>query len=528
MGGMRWSWVFLVLAVGCSPDPVPSKTTIGPEPPETGAVAAVAERAEPEPEGPVTAPELTVGEDVTERFRAINRAPFAPPHTTFRPIATSPRAVPASRERAHGFSARFPSGAPVQTPTAHRGVLVVAGGFHSREMFAYREASGEALWGLSLGDDGPSNAACEDGVCVFNTESCTLFAVDVESGRMLWSHYLGDPLMSAPTIAGGRVFAAYPARPDSQEERTERPEGMSHALGAFDLHTGELTWSRWLDSDVISAPVAILDSVYVSTFAGTMVHFDSATGAIRAARDAEATTAPSWIEDALVFAQRLPGQERAGVSESIARSSSQATWRGQRRVQSSVVRAARYLDSDFQQGTQYASQSANLDAMNGFAGGAPSSANAGIALGRLGRGSVRGLQEFQGSWVLGVGELNVASMGDEVVAFDRETGEQRWTYDLPGNLAQTGGSLAAPPALAGEHVIVATHAGQILLLDPTTGVLERSFEVGAPVRTQPIASGGWIYVGTTDGQLVGIRTGDPSVDGWTTWAGNSQRTGRPG
>ena len=96
-------------------------------------------------------------------------------------------------------------------------------------------------------------AACEDGVCVFNTESCTIFGIEVESGRMLWSHYLGDPLMSAPTIAGGRVFAAYPARPDRQGERTQRPEGMSHALGAFDLHTGELAWSRWLDSDVISA-----------------------------------------------------------------------------------------------------------------------------------------------------------------------------------------------------------------------------------------------------------------------------------
>ena len=46
---------------------------------------------------------------------------------------------------------------------------------------------------------------------VYNTESCTIFAHDAKSGKLLWSYWLGDPLMSSPSIAAGRVFAAYPA-----------------------------------------------------------------------------------------------------------------------------------------------------------------------------------------------------------------------------------------------------------------------------------------------------------------------------
>ena len=36
---------------------------------------------------------------------------------------------------------------------------------------------------------------------MINTESCTLFALDAATGKMRWSYYLGDPLLSTPTIA---------------------------------------------------------------------------------------------------------------------------------------------------------------------------------------------------------------------------------------------------------------------------------------------------------------------------------------
>jgi hypothetical protein len=45
------------------------------------------------------------------------------------------------------------------------------------------------------------------------------------------------------------------------------------------------------------------------------------------------------------------------------------------------------------------------------------------------------------------------------------------------------------------------------------------------VRSQPVIEGGWIYVGTENGRLVGIDTKNPAFTGWATWGGDAARTG---
>ena len=72
--------------------------------------------------------------------------------------------------------------------------------------------------------------------------------------------------------------------------------------------------------------------------------------------------------------------------------------------------------------------------------------------------------------------------------------------------------------------MVGTLDGQVLILDPTSGQVERRLDVGHPVRSQPVVDGGWIYVGTEDGHLVGIDTGDRKLDGWRMWGGDAART----
>jgi outer membrane protein assembly factor BamB len=173
------------------------------------------------PSGP---PALTIGEDVTELVKGWNEPTKRPPPSVFRAIPTHPIGAAPSRgghggeaparvERFEGgFRARLPSRAPVVTPTVYRDLVIASGGFRSRALYAFHARTGEPAWAIGLGDDGPSTPACEDGVCVFNTESCTLFAVDAENGTLKWSWYIGDPLMAAPAIANGVVYASYPIR----------------------------------------------------------------------------------------------------------------------------------------------------------------------------------------------------------------------------------------------------------------------------------------------------------------------------
>jgi outer membrane protein assembly factor BamB len=186
---------------------------------------------------------------------------------------------------------------------------------------------------------------------------------------------------------------------------------------------------------------------------------------------------------------------------------------------------AKYLDKKVQRRSKMAAKGMDLDASNGFGGGAPASANAEVAEDHMGQASVSTMQAFQGSRIAYADGMNINSMGDEVICTNAETGEQMWTHKLSGDLAGSGGFLATAPAAAGKSIFIGTLEGTLLEIDPKSGKVRRSFDVGAPIRSQPIVEGGWIYVGTDDGKLVAIDAGDRKFTGWSQWGGNAARTG---
>ena len=464
------------------------------------------------------------GEIVTAAVLAMNAPELGRPSSKFRPGSVASIAAPKSVQTATGFQVQFASHATITTPTVYERKVLVSGGFQGKELFAYEAGTGKPLWGIDLHDDGPSSPACEDQVCVINTESCTIFAVDARTGKQLWSYWLGDPLTSAPTIAHGRVFASYPQ--SSADGDKPAPPGANHALAAFDLKTGKVQWQLWLDSDVMSAPVAVGEFVYVTTFGGTMIKLEQATGKVRYAMKAAATSAPvvqfgaDGVEQMYYTRRAVSGDADAPATEMVIRADHnepKTKWKG-------AAKPARYIDKKAQAGSSYAKASKSQDAHNGFSDGAPAAAAPEAAYDNIGVNSVASMQGFQGSRVVHLADKNVNTMGDEVIATDNETGNVVWRYKLAGDIAE-GGSLGTAPLAAGKHVLLGTIKGEVLRLDPTSGKSTARYAVGSPVRSQPVVADGWIYVGTEDGKLVAINTNDPTITGWPTWGGNAQRTG---
>ena len=123
------------------------------------------------------------------------------------------------------------------------------------------------------------------------------------------------------------------------------------------------------------------------------------------------------------------------------------------------------------------------------------------------------------------GDLFVSTIGDAVIAVDANTGETKWKHALAGDTRTAGGHLGTAPLAAGDEIVVATLAGDILRLDAKTGKLVARYPTGAPLRSQPAVDGGWIYAGSEDGKLIAIDTGDHTLTGWPTWGGNARRTG---
>ena len=479
-----------------------------------------------------------LGESVFEVYAEINSDKYAPPPAQFRHGHVTARSLPASavQKTSDGYLVKLPSGAPITTPAVYGDRVYVSGGFHSKEFYAISAKSGKPEWGIALDDDGPSSPACRDDTCVFGTESCTLFAVNAKTGAMLWSWWLGDPMTSAPAIANGRVFASYPAHAAGGKPA---PPNASHVIASFDLSTGSILWQKWLDSDVMSAPVVTGGFVYLATFGGTLVKLYETTGDIKYAIKARATSAPVVMRagqgkrESMYFTSRSDDASSAGppsgnvtpktkaVEESVVHTVDNAP----KVKYSSNTKAAPYLDSSVQSSSSYSAQGKSNDSANGFSGGAPASANTSTAFKNIGQASVHTLQAFQGSRVLPVGSRIVNTMGDEILATDAESGKKLWSFSLKGDLKREGGALGTAPFLAGDSVFVALLAGEVLRINPSDGKLRQSYAIRSPVRSQPVAKDGWIYVGTEDGKLVAIDTKDPTVDGWPMWGGNAARTG---
>src|SRR5207302_136550 len=185
---------------------------------------------------------------------------------------------------------------------------------HSKEYYCCDAQTGKVIWGVDLDDDGPTSAVCEDDVVIFNTESCTIFALDANTGKHLWSYFLGDPLTSTPTICNGRVYTSYPAAGRGKQA----PPQSTHVLACFELKSGKILWQRWIDSDVMSAPVAVDDELYASSFAGTVYKFRQGDGAILSARRNNATSAPVIVGRNVYLTQRADGDAGGKVAERVA------------------------------------------------------------------------------------------------------------------------------------------------------------------------------------------------------------------
>ncbi len=465
---------------------------------------------------------------VIEDFNWLNAGDKPKPPTSFKEGHVTNFKLSARHKKTdYGYEIDLPANNNTPSPSVKGNDLLVSGGFGSKQFFSFDAKSGSVKWAINLDDDGPSSAVAEDSIVVFNTESCTIFAVDQKTGKHLWSYWLGDPLMSTPTIANDMVFTAYPASGKWQsgahgrarEELAKKGLTPTHVLAAFDLQSGKILWQKWIDGDVMTAPVAMKNELHVVTFPGTYFVFDQKTGKIEEAKRARATSAPVITDDGIYLSMRAD-EEGESASEALAVLGTKdrkmnGVWGKKKAV---------YLDATVQNQSAYKESSMSDDAGNGFSGGAPATSGAQAASYNVGASNVSSLQAFNGSRVLNINNDNYTTQGDSIICTDAKDGKVRWAAKIDGDLAKTGGFLGTAPIKAGKWVIVATINGKVKIMDPKNGKVKREYDVKHPIRSQPVCHEGWIYCTSTNGKLIAINTGAESITGWPMLGANSAHT----
>jgi Ca-activated chloride channel homolog len=366
-----------------------------------------------------------------------------------------------------GWVTHIPESVQLPAVAYGDGRIYVSGGFESTSFYALDASSGRIEWATTaLEDNGPTAAIFEDDRVVFNTESCTLFALDAKTGRRIWHRFLGDPTLAQIAVADGMVFSAHPAE-------------SGQALSAFRVKDGAPVWSRYVGSELLAAPVIHGDSVYASTTGGITYRFERASGKRVWQKPLRATTAPWIAGDELFVTRRAKGGKEQQVVVAAATGEI---------VREHDVATGSYL-RDVPQGIDDWKQ----------------------------------VWAFEGSRPVVDRGVRYAAMGGELRATDATTGELLWhrRYAKAAADQRALGSVA----LAGSQLVVATRDGTLFGLDVDTGYTLWSFDIGHKVIAEPVIAKGWVYATTQDGLVVALAIGDPSVDGWHMFGGNPRHDG---
>ncbi len=388
-----------------------------------------------------------------------------------------------------GWVTALPSEQLLTSPAFANGKIYLGGGFASHQFYAFDAYDGELAWSIAAPDGGPTAAIIERDKVIFNTESCTIFVADAETGELRWKRWLGDPLMSQPVAAGGLVMSAYPAN-------------GGHEFGAFRLDDGEPVWSVAVPADVIQAPQAQGESVFFATMDGTAHRLRVADGRVEWKRDVGASSA-LWVDgDDVLLSRRVDsaGETREQPIVLSARD-------GRVKSRGDTV-AAPYL----------AGRSRDRRMMQGQAG----------AWGSVPHGQHLGLTNVAAGWAFQGSSPAVAdgrayfAVAGDIRARDMSTGEEVWrrTYG-PAEGAQA----ISPPAVVGSQLVFGTVDGHLYAADIDTGMTLWAYDVGEPIVFQPIVAQGWVYVATGEGNVIGLEVGDPALDGWHMWGGNARHAG---
>ena len=422
-----------------------------------------------------------------------------------------------------GWVLRLPGGRPIATPAYADGMLFVGGGYGSHDFYAVDAETGKIIWNIQTGDDGPTAAVVADGFVAFNTESCTLVVVEERRGRVIWQEWLGDPLMSQPAIDKGVLYMAHPAatgRPVKPAEFHPRPASPSgsHRLLAAELKTGRHIWEQEISGDVITAPVISDGTVYFTTFDGTSYALSAVDGSVVWVKANAATSAPVIANGQLYETRKA--QAGKETIEGLARVDAK---QGNSRDKDLIPkRRADYLKQGSGGGVALSAEAVtSLDSAVGFSA-APPSAKLAQANGAVGVNSVVGAWAYQGSRAaVSKGQI-LNAQGNYINSVRASDGKQSWQAEVVGSRGAAGSQIFSPPAVGRDYLYLAGAAGYLVSVWQSDARVGFSYAMKAPIAFQPALAKGNVYAGTSDGRLICLKTGDKDADGWYAWGGNAQ------
>lgn len=418
-----------------------------------------------------------------------------------------------------GFAVRVGSG-DLRTPAVDGESVFIGSG---NEMRAYQCLGGRLKWKTPTDDSQPSSPAVAGGRVYFNTQSCTVYAMDAATGERKWSQWVAGSVATTPAVSGDVVFVS-------------GPDADGGAAGGFKLEayaaaSGKKLFKSALRADVITAPVVKDGRVFFALGDGTVAASDLSgkslwetkgealaapcphEGRLLVASGKEPAGAPSLVD--LDAATGSPGRAVATPPGGSGREPSKAA--GEEPGRRGGAAPGRPVPKPGPSGKPQAGPRKTPEAPRDppLTPPTPPSGSAGPV-----RGNVTAFG-YEGPRPCVVRGIVAMSAGDTLLLQPAGGGETtRVSLDR---------LTAGAPVAAGRCVLQATRDGRLFAVDAASGRVEfvLRFTCGGKwvlFNSSPVVSRGRAYLGTGDGVLVGVDLPDPSLDGWPMWGGSPERS----
>lgn len=316
---------------------------------------------------------------------------------------------------------------------------------------AYDAATGGRLWSVDMAErtrrdrEGFGGGVTYDNGKLYVTSGYRFIAaLDAATGKRLWRTNVDTPIHGAPTVAGGRVMAI----------------DVDDNLAAFSAETGAPDWTYQALTEPArilkaSSPVPSGETIVAPFASGELVALNMANGneewSVTLSRTSR-TNAISEIRDIagrpVVFSGAVFAGSHSGVFADVDLRTGEIKW--------------------------------SLP-----------------------------ITTITTPWPAG-DVIYVVSQAGEVICASRDNGQVYWITDLNKGVknkkkGKKDRALYYGPVLASGRLVVVSDRGKAVSLDPKTGAIQSTLELGAPAMISPIGMNGLLYVVTDKAELVAIR-----------------------
>ncbi|HZB46909.1 MAG TPA: PQQ-binding-like beta-propeller repeat protein, partial [Pyrinomonadaceae bacterium] len=162
-----------------------------------------------------------------------------------------------------------------------------------------------------------------------------------------------------------------------------------------------------------------------------------------------------------------------------------------------------------------------LDSSVGFAQ-APAAAELGAANRHLGVKTVVGGWAYQGSRAAYGNGRMMNAQGRYLNSVNASDGGVAWRAEVSGAGVAEGAQVFSPPALGDRFMYLSSAHGHLLSVRQHDGEVGFAYLFNQPMVFQPALAEGNVYVGTSNGLLICLKTGSRDADGWYAWGGNAE------